>query len=97
MSSGNNQDPKLLRSHRRLGGTNGKVGPQIKEPAIQIAEPAAKNKKRYARVNLQWYWNQHSSIKNALRPTASVKQLFDMTPDEIAAIESRYGAKIRKP
>lgn len=51
-----------------------------------------------ARVNAAYLFNKRRAMLAVLNPdyVTPVKTLADMTPEEIAALEERYSAKVKK-
>ena len=54
--------------------------------------------KTIAKVNHEFMLNKRRALLAASNPdmNAPVKTLADMTPEEIAALEERYSAKVKK-
>lgn len=90
------QDKRVANSGRRMQKAT-HANKETVMPAMRFNEVHQKYKTRYVKVNRWWLKGQAGAIRLALRPPAPVRQLSDMSQDEIAALEARYGAKIKEP
>lgn len=85
-----NRDRRLRRETHK--------NPQTVLPPLRVDDNHKRGKTRYARVNKSWLFGAGGAINAALKSAREtpVKTLADMTPAERAAIEERYGAKIKE-
>jgi len=90
------------RNNARLSGKRAKKkthgNPQTIMPAIRVDEDGGFHKKRWTRVNRSFLYGMYANLNKTIyhdHKLSKPRTLADMTPEERAKIEERYGAKIK--